>query len=240
MKKTSSKKDEGNNNKNNKVFELKDGKLDKKSKKIIIFKMIKVFEEENIDPEIELDYKNPFMLLVAVLLSAQSTDKQVNIVTKKLFANIETPNDMLKLGEKKLKEYIKSIGFFNNKAKNIIKTSSILDQRFDGKIPDNREQLMSLPGIGRKSANVILNVIFNCNTLGVDTHIFRVANRLKLSNGKTPDEVEDDLMKVIPKDVIGKMHQWIVLHGRYICKARKPECRICPVKNFCLYEDKVF
>ncbi|AHA27678.1 endonuclease III [Candidatus Liberibacter americanus] len=184
-------------------------------------------------PKGELDYINHFTLLIAVLLSAQSTDVIVNKATKSLFDIAETPEKMLSLGEEKIRNYIKTIGIYRNKAKNIISLSNILINKFNSKVPQNMEELMILPGIGRKSANVILSMAFGMPTIGVDTHIFRIANRIGLAPGKTPDKVENSLMKIIPKKHIYHAHYWLVLHGRYTCKARQPKCQLCIISDIC-------
>lgn len=183
----------------------------------------------------ELQYTNPYTLLVAVVLSAQSTDKGVNKATKPLFDKIQTPQEMLALGEESLKNTIKTIGLYHTKAKNIIKLSQILIEKFGGRIPNTREELMELPGVGRKTANVVLNVAFNQPTIPVDTHIFRVSNRTGLAPGKTPLEVEQKLEKNVPKAYLHSAHHLLILHGRYTCKAIKPLCNICPVSSVCAY-----
>lgn len=184
-------------------------------------------------PETELNYTNPFTLLVAVVLSAQSTDKGVNKATEKLFQVVSTPQDILSLGLDGLKEYVKTIGLFNTKAANIIKLSQQLIDQFDGKVPNNRNDLTSLPGVGRKTANVVLNVIFDQPTIPVDTHVARVSNRLGLSTANHPDKIEADLEKVIPKEFLKDAHHLLVLHGRYTCIARKPKCDICILNDIC-------
>ena len=171
-------------------------------------------------------------------LSAQATDIGVNKATKKLFARVTTPQAMLKLGEAGLKKYIKTIGLFNGKAKNIIALSKILIEKFGSEVPRSRDDLQSLPGVGRKTANVILNVAFGEGTVAVDTHVFRVANRTGLAKGKTPEEVEHKLMKAIPDRWLGHAHHWLILHGRYVCKARKPDCPNCIVRDLCAFKDK--
>jgi endonuclease-3 len=191
-------------------------------------------------PKTELQYTNPYTLLVAVVLSAQSTDAGVNKATKSLFEKVQNPADMLKLGLEGLREYIKTIGLYNNKAKNIIALSQILVAKHNGQVPGNRDDLVVLPGVGRKTANVVLNVAFKQPTIAVDTHIFRVCNRTGLAPGKTPEKVEAALEKILPEEFIYNAHHWLVLHGRYICKARKPLCAICPVEKLCSYEKKNF
>ena len=189
-------------------------------------------------PETELVYSNPFTLLVAVVLSAQATDVGVNKATKPLFAVADTPEDMAALGEERIRDYIKTIGLFNVKAKNVLKLSQILATQFGGEVPRDREALEALPGVGRKTANVVLNVAFGEPTIAVDTHIFRLGNRTGLAPGKTPRAVEDALMKRVPKHWLMHAHHWLILHGRYTCKARKPECPTCPVEQFCRYKAK--
>jgi endonuclease-3 len=204
-------------------------------KRLAIFERFKAY---NPKPTTELLYCSEFELLIAVMLSAQATDKSVNKVTPQLFAIANTPEKMIALGVEGLKHYIKSIGLFNTKAVNILKTCQMLIDKFHSKVPNNREALESLPGVGRKTANVILNTAFGQETIAVDTHIFRVANRTKLAAGKTPLEVEIKLSKVIPKQFIHDAHHWLILHGRYICVARKPKCRICYINDLCEYENK--
>ena len=192
----------------------------------------------NPHPTSELRWNTPFELLVAVILSAQATDKSVNKATAELFKVANTPETMLELGEEGLKRHIKTIGLFNNKTKNIIRTCRILLERFDGKVPEDRQALESLPGVGRKTANVVLNVAFGHPTMAVDTHIFRVANRTGLAPGKTPLAVEKKLLKVIPKAFLQHAHHWLILHGRYTCTARKPRCGSCIIEDLCEYKDK--
>lgn len=192
----------------------------------------------NPHPRSELNYSTPFELLVAVLLSAQATDASVNKATAALFARANTPQAMLELGEEGLKNYIRTIGLYQTKAKNLIATSRILLERYGGQVPDRREALESLPGVGRKTANVVLNIAFGQPTIAVDTHIFRVANRLGLAPGKTPLEVESKLEKVVPPEFRHHAHHWLILHGRYVCKARKPECWRCALADLCPYEPK--
>lgn len=189
-------------------------------------------------PKSELVYVNPYTLLVAVVLSAQMTDMGVNKATASLFEKVKTPAAMAALGEEGLKPYIKSINLLNTKAKNIIALSQILLERHGGEVPEAREALEALPGVGRKTANVVLNVAFGQPTMAVDTHVFRVANRTGLAPGKTPREVEDQLLKVVPERWLVHAHHWLILHGRYVCKAKKPECPVCPVRELCAYKDK--
>ncbi len=190
-------------------------------------------------PQTELYFKNPFTLTVAVALSAQATDEGVNKATKKLFPIADTPEKMVALGEKKLGDYIKTIGLWRNKAKNVILLSQKLIDEFDSVVPQTREALETLPGVGRKTANVVLNVAFGQPTMAVDTHIFRVGNRTGLAPGKNPLEVELGLEKIIPDEFMLHAHHWLILHGRYICKARKPECWRCSIVDLCGFKDKV-
>lgn len=203
-----------------------------------ILEIMQIFEKKDPDPKCELDYQNAYTLLVAVVLSAQTTDKGVNKATKNLFLKADNPQKMLALGEAGLKEYIKTIGLYNNKAKNIMLLSKELVEKYNSIVPSKREDLESLAGVGRKTANVVLNVWFNKATLAVDTHVFRIAHRLDLSQGKTPREVEDDLVKVLPPNYIKNANHWLVLFGRYICKAVKPDCANCPVNKYCKSPDK--
>ncbi len=196
------------------------------------------FRRANPHPTTELKYRSPFELLVAVILSAQATDVSVNKATEKLFAVANTPEAILALGEEGLKKYIRTIGLFNNKAKNIIATCRILVEKFGGQVPDNRKDLESLPGVGRKTANVVLNTAFGQPTMAVDTHIFRVANRTGLAPGKTPLAVEKKLLKVIPKEFLKDAHHWLILHGRYVCTARRPKCDRCLIEDLCEYKEK--
>ncbi len=189
-------------------------------------------------PTTELEYATTFQLLVAVILSAQATDTSVNLATRKLFADAPTPQAMLALGEAGLAEYIKRIGLFSTKARNVTATCRQLIERHGGEVPRDRAALEALPGVGRKTANVVLNTAFGEPTIAVDTHIFRVANRTKLASGKTPLAVELKLLKSVPDDYKRDAHHWLILHGRYICKARKPECPRCVIADLCEYEDK--
>ncbi|AIB13132.1 endonuclease III [Azospirillum argentinense] len=193
----------------------------------------------NPEPKSELEYINPYTLLVAVVLSAQATDVGVNKATGPLFQIVTTPQQMVDLGEERLRGYIKTIGLFNTKAKNVIRLSEILIAQYGGEVPRDREALETLPGVGRKTANVVLNVAFGEETIAVDTHIFRVGNRTGLAPGKTPDAVEAKLLKVVPKAYRRHAHHWLILHGRYVCKARKPDCLVCPVSDLCGFKDKV-
>jgi len=189
-------------------------------------------------PETELRYESPFELLIAVILSAQATDVGVNKATKKLYPVANTPDAILKLGEDGLKKYIRTIGLYNSKAKNIIKTCRILLESHGGEVPQERAALEALPGVGRKTANVVLNTAFGHPTIAVDTHIFRVANRTGLAKGKTPLEVERKLLKSVPEEFRQDAHHWLILHGRYTCKARKPMCPTCIIRDLCAFEDK--
>ena len=189
-------------------------------------------------PKSDLEYTNDYTLLVAVTLSAQSTDVGVNKATKKLFKIADTPQKILDLGLDGLKEHIKTIGLYNNKAKNIIAMADILVNEYNEEIPDTREKLMSLPGVGRKTANVVLNIAFGQPTMAVDTHIFRVSNRTNLATGKNPNAVEQALLKVVPDKFAMYAHHWLILLGRYRCKARKPECEHCPVYDLCEFNEK--
>ena len=193
----------------------------------------------NPDPRSELTYQNPFTLLVAVVLSAQATDKSVNKATEPLFVHVDTPEKMLAYGEAKLRNTIKTIGLYRGKAKNIIALSKILIREHGGQVPREREELEKLPGVGRKTANVVLNVAFGEPTIAVDTHIFRVANRTGLAPGKDPREVEDKLEKIVPPKFKLHAHHWLILHGRYICVARKPKCPDCIVRDLCRYPAKI-
>ncbi len=193
----------------------------------------------NPEPKGELFYTNPFTLLVAVALSAQATDKGVNKATPALFRVADTPAKMVALGEEKIRDYIKTIGLFNAKAKNIYAMSVLLMEKYGGVVPADRDQLMTLPGVGRKTANVVLNMAFGHPTMAVDTHIFRVSNRTGLAAGKTPDKVEAKLERVVPDALKYHAHHWLILHGRYICKARTPLCGSCPVYDQCGYRKKV-
>lgn len=196
------------------------------------------FKENNPKPTTELVYHSEFELLISVILSAQATDISVNLATKKLYPKANTPQAIAELGESGLKDYIKTIGLYNTKAKNIIKTCHYLIERHDGQVPKTREALEALPGVGRKTANVVLNTAFGEPTIAVDTHIFRVSNRLGLAPGKTPLAVEKNLLKKIPKDYLYDAHHWLILHGRYTCVARKPKCQTCCVRDLCEYKEK--
>jgi endonuclease-3 len=205
------------------------------AKRAEIFRRLR---EANPKPTTELEYATPFQLLVAVMLSAQATDVGVNKATRRLFPVADTAQAMLALGEEKLKRHISSIGLFNTKAKNVIATCAILVEQFGGEVPDSRVALESLPGVGRKTANVVLNTAFGEPTIAVDTHIFRVANRTGLAPGKTVRAVEDKLEKVVPDEFKREAHHWLILHGRYVCKARKPDCPNCIIRDLCEYRHK--
>lgn len=207
-------------------------------KKANVVEMFSRLRELNPHPKTELEYTTPFELLTAVALSAQATDVGVNKATRKLFPVANTPQKILDLGLDKLKSYISTIGLYNNKAKNLIAMSQILVERYAGEVPTTREALEELPGVGRKTANVVLNTAFGQPTIAVDTHIFRVANRTGLAPGADVRKVEDKLEKVIPKEFVQDAHHWLILHGRYICKARKPDCPICPIVDLCAYKHK--
>lgn len=207
----------------------------KKDKVIEIFSR---FSEQNPEPQTELNYTNHYTLLVAVVLSAQATDVGVNKATRDLFTIVDTPEKMVDLGLHELKEYIKTIGLYNSKAKNVISLSEKLISEFNSTVPDNKEDLISLAGVGIKTANVILNCAFGHPTIAVDTHVFRVSNRLGLVKTKTPETTEPKLLKAIPKEWQLHAHHWLILHGRYICKARKPLCGKCNIIDLCEYKSK--
>jgi endonuclease-3 len=203
-----------------------------------VFEFFRRLAEANPSPTTELDYVNPYTLLVAVVLSAQATDASVNIATRPLFERIKTPRQMVAFGEDRLRDAIKTIGLFNTKAKNVIALSQALIDRFDGEVPCTREELQSLLGVGRKTANVVLNTAWGEETFAVDTHVFRVCNRTGLAPGKTVEEVEAKLEKIVPQPFRRDAHHWLILHGRYVCKARLPECWRCPVIDLCRYKPK--
>ena len=207
-------------------------------KKPEVFEFFRRLAEDNPSPTTELESGNPYQLLVAVVLSAQATDASVNIACKPLFERIKTPKQMVALGEDELRNAIKTIGLFNTKAKNVIALSEALIRHFGGEVPRTREELQSLPGVGRKTANVVLNTAFGEETFAVDTHVFRVSNRTGLAPGKTPDEVEAKLEKIVPQPFRRDAHHWLILHGRYTCKARTPECWVCVVADLCRYTPK--
>jgi endonuclease-3 len=206
-----------------------------REKRIAIYRTLR---EKMPAPTTELEYATPFELLVAVILSAQATDVSVNKATEKLYARANTPRAMLDLGVAGLKPYIRTIGLFNSKAENIIKTCRLLLEKHGGEVPRTREELEALPGVGRKTANVILNTAFGEPTIAVDTHIFRVSNRTGLAPGKTPLEVEKRLVRLTPDEFKKDAHHWLILHGRYVCKARKPLCGECPIVEWCEYRKK--
>jgi endonuclease III len=207
-------------------------------KKAEVFEFFRRLAELNPEPDTELEYRDPYTLLVAVALSAQATDVSVNLATRKLFAIADTPTKMVALGEEGVKQHIRTIGLFYTKAKNVIALSQKLLDDFGGKVPEDRAALESLPGVGRKTANVVLNTAFGQETFAVDTHIFRVCNRTGLAPGKTPLAVELGLEKAVPAPFRRGAHHWLILHGRYICKARTPECWRCPVVDLCRYQPK--
>ncbi len=208
-----------------------------KDKRIEIFSRLR---EDNPHPTTELNFSNPFELLIAVILSAQSTDKGVNKATAKLYPVANTPEAVYALGEAGLKEYIKTIGLYNSKGKNIIKTCQMLIELHDSKVPDDRNSLEALPGVGRKTANVVLNTAFGHPTMAVDTHIFRVANRTRIAHGKDVVEVEKRLLRLIPDEFMLDAHHWLILLGRYICTARKPKCGACLIEDLCEFKKKVY
>ena len=198
-----------------------------------IVQVLERLKSQNPNPKSELEYSNAFTLLVAVVLSAQATDKSVNLATKELFQIADTPEKMLELGEEKLIRYIKSIGLYRNKAKNIIGLSKMLLQEFAGEVPDSLENLEKLPGVGRKTANVVLNVIFNKPTMPVDTHLLRVSPKIGLAEGTTPEQVEKSLLERIPSEYMQNAHHWILLHGRYVCTAKNAKCEECVINDLC-------
>jgi len=208
--------------------------MDKKK----IDQIFSIWQKTNPEPKTELVFTNNYTLLVAVVLSAQSTDIGVNKATKALFKVADTPEKMLKLGEKNLKKYINTIGLYNGKATNIIKLSQDLVKKFNSTVPEDFESLKSLAGVGQKTANVVLNCAFGHPTIGVDTHVFRVANRIGFVDEATPEKTEIALLKNIPKKWQNHAHHWMILHGRYVCKARKPECGVCEIRKFCEFEKK--
>lgn len=196
------------------------------------------FAAANPHPKSELDHHNPFTLLVAVVLSAQATDAGVNKATRPLFAIADTPTRMVELGEERLREAIKTIGLFRNKARNVIALSQRLLSEHGGEVPRDRDALERLPGVGRKTANVVMNVAFGAPTMAVDTHVLRVANRIGLAHGETPLAVEEQLLRIVPAEFARHAHHWLILHGRYVCKARKPDCPRCLIRDLCRYEAK--
>lgn len=207
--------------------------MPKKPDKATVEEIFRRLKAEKPAPETELNYTNPFTLIIAVVLSAQSTDKGVNKATMALFKIADTPQKMLNLGEDKLREHIKTVGFYNAKARNVIALSRKLLDEHGGKVPGTMEELVKLPGVGRKTANVVLNVVYGQPTMAVDTHVFRVSRRLGLSKGHMPEQVEMDLLKILPAKYMDHAHHWLILHGRYICVARVPKCEICPLNDLC-------
>lgn len=205
------------------------------AKRLEIFRRL---HEDNPDPRTELAYTTPFELLIAVILSAQATDVGVNKATARLYPVANTPQAIYELGVDGLSEYIRTIGLYNSKAKNVIETCRLLLERHGGEVPQTREALEALPGVGRKTANVVLNTAFRQVAMAVDTHIFRVSNRTRIAPGKTVLEVEKQLMKFVPKDYLLDAHHWLILHGRYVCQARKPRCGSCRIEDLCEYRDK--
>ncbi|APQ14266.1 endonuclease III [Pseudomonas oryzihabitans] len=205
------------------------------AKRLEIFRRL---HEDNPDPKTELSYASPFELLIAVILSAQATDVSVNKATARLYPVANTPQAIFDLGVEGLSEYIKTIGLYNSKAKNVIETCRLLLERHGGEVPQTREELEALPGVGRKTANVVLNTAFRQIAMAVDTHIFRVSNRTNLAPGKNVVEVELKLLKVVPKDYLLDAHHWLILHGRYVCQARKPRCASCRIEDLCEYKAK--
>ena len=210
----------------------------KKLKPAEIEEVFRRFHEANPHPEGELESVNTFTFLVAVVLSAQATDEGVNKATRALFKAADTPEKMVALGEDRVRDYIKTIGLFRNKAKNVVLLSKALVEKHDSQVPSTREDLEALPGVGRKTANVVLNICFGQPTIAVDTHLFRVSNRVGLAPGKTPLAVEQGLLKSIPAQYLLHAHHWLILHGRYVCKARKPECERCIISDICLFPGK--
>jgi endonuclease-3 len=200
--------------------------------------MFRRFSIQRPEPEGELEHMNAYTLVVAVALSAQATDKGVNAATRALFKVVDTPEKMVQLGEEKLGDYIRTIGLWRNKAKNVIALSQMLIDEFGSQVPQTREELVRLPGVGRKTANVVMSMAFGIPTMAVDTHVFRIGNRMGLAPGRNVDEVEEILMKVIPEEYLYHAHHWLILHGRYCCKARKPDCEKCVVADLCKYKDK--
>jgi endonuclease-3 len=208
----------------------------KPAQRVELFRRLAAIDPE---PKTELEYATPFQLLVAVILSAQATDKGVNLATRELFRVAPTPQAIAALGEERLADYIKTIGLYKTKAKNVFATARLLLERHGGAVPHERDALEALPGVGRKTANVVLNVVFGEPTIAVDTHIFRLANRTGLAPGKDVAAVEQKLLKAVPAEYMQHAHHWLILHGRYVCKARKPECWRCVVRDVCDYKDKM-
>ena len=216
----------------------KELKMSRKMRLSDIDLMFALLSQNNPDPKTELAFQNPYTLLVAVVLSAQATDVGVNKATKRLFAEVDTPEAMVALGLEQIRNHIKTIGLFNTKAKNVLSLSEIQIDQHGGAVPQDRDALEALPGVGRKTANVVLNEAFGKPTIAVDTHIFRVSNRTGLALGKTPDAVEKELLRRVPERYKKGAHHWLILHGRYICKARKPDCSSCSIEQFCLFKQK--
>jgi endonuclease III len=212
--------------------------MPRKLPQTIVEEIFRRFHADNPEPKGELESVNAFTFLVAVVLSAQATDEGVNKATRKLFKAAATPEAVAALGEEQVREYIKTIGLFRAKAKNVVALSQLLIDQHGSQVPHSREALEALPGVGRKTANVVLNIIFGEPTIAVDTHLFRLGNRLKLATGKTPYEVEMKLLKTIPKQYMRHAHHWLILHGRYVCKARKPECWRCAIADLCPFTPK--
>jgi len=206
--------------------------------KSTVTRLFEHLQKASPEPKTELNYNSPFELLVAVMLSAQSTDVGVNKATSILFPIAHTPQTILDLGEEQLKSYISTLGLYNSKARHLISTCQMLIDRHGSGVPSTRKELEALPGVGRKTANVLLNILFGEATIAVDTHIYRVGNRTGLAPGKTPLEVEKGLMKIVPKPFMQHAHHWLILHGRYICKARKPQCHLCPIEQECEWPEK--
>ena len=202
--------------------------------------LFQILSKANSNPKTELEFTNPYTLIVAVVLSAQATDVSVNKVTKTLFEKARTPEAMVKLGIPQIKKHIRTIGLYNTKAENVFKMSQILIDKHNSSVPEDRKSLEALPGVGRKTANVVMNEAFGAPTIAVDTHIFRVGNRTGLAPGKTPEYVEKELLRRVPEKWKKGAHHWLILHGRYICKARKPACSDCLVSHLCRFEDKIF
>ena len=217
----------------------KELKMPRKMRLSDINLMFALLSQNNPDPQTELTFHNPYTLLIAVVLSAQATDVGVNKATKRLFAEADTPEAMVALGLEQIRNHIKIIGLFNTKAKNVLALSEILIDQHGGAVPQDRDALEALPGVGRKTANVVLNEAFGKPTIVVDTHIFRVSNRTGLAPGKTPDAVEKELLRRVPERYRKGAHHWLILHGRYICKARKPDCSSCSIEQFCLFKQKI-
>ena len=217
----------------------KELKMPRKMRLSDINLMFALLSQNNPDPQTELTFQNPYTLLVAVVLSAQATDVGVNKATKGLFAEADSPEAMVALGLEQIRNHIKTIGLFNTKAKNVLALSEILIDQHGGVVPQDRDALEALPGVGRKTANVVLNEAFGKPTIAVDTHIFRVSNRTGLAPGKTPGAVEKELLRRVPERYKKGAHHWLILHGRYICKARKPDCSSCSIEQFCLFKQKI-